>query len=178
MNILHLRSLPYLPRRCLSEHRDRWWRIGNVPTEKQLEPLAQWLVARPEFASATRPLYVTDSLARDYSPGAAFADVASGVLAIPLSRAGGNMMLWFRPEAIQTVNWGGNPHEKPTVLGPHGPRLTPRRSFELFAESVRGRSLPWAPVEVDAAARLRMLVMELVVERAERADPVFPAEGA
>lgn len=149
-------------------HSDRWWRVGTTPTEAELEALGEWLVARPEFASATRPLYVTDALGRDYPAGAAFADVASGLLAFPLSRTGRNFMLWFRPETIHTIHWGGNPHEKPSVPGPHGPRLTPRASFELFAESVRGRSLPWMAVEVDAAARLRLLVMELVVSRAER----------
>ena len=149
-------------------HRDRWWCLGNTPTELQVEALGEWLVARPEFESAARPLYVTDSLSRDYPPGKAFARVASGVLAFPLSRVGRNILIWFRPETLQTVNWGGNPNEKPIVPGPNGPRLTPRRSFELFAESVRERSLPWTSVEVDAAARLRMLVMELVVSRAER----------
>ena len=134
----------------------------------QLEGLADWLVARLEQQPAARPLYATDSLARDYAPGAAFADVASGVLAFPLSRSGRNLMLWFRPETIQTVAWAGNPQDKPTVPGPHGPRLTPRRSFELFRDSVHQRSLPWTPVEVEAAARLRMLVVELVVGRAER----------
>jgi two-component system, chemotaxis family, sensor kinase Cph1 len=53
-------------------------------------------------------------------------------------------------------------------VGPHGPRLTPRRSFELFAESVRQRALPWRPVEIEAAGRLRLLLLELVVDRAER----------
>ncbi len=149
-------------------HLDRWWRVGTTPSEAELEALGEWLVARPEFASPGRPLYVTDSLARDYPPAAAFADVASGVLAFPLSRANRNLMLWFRPETLQTVNWGGNPHDKPSAPGPNGSRLTPRRSFELFAESVHARSLPWMTVEVDAAARLRMLVMELVVSRAER----------
>ena len=149
-------------------HSDRWWRVGTTPTEPELEALGEWLVDRPEFASATRPLYVTDSLGRDYPAGAAFADVASGLLAFPLSRTGRNLMLWFRPETIHTIHWSGNPHEKPSVTGPHGPRLTPRASFELFAESVRGRSLPWMAVEVDAAARLRLLIMELVVSQAER----------
>ncbi len=149
-------------------HRDRWWRVGNTPTEIELEALGEWLVERPEFVAATRPLYVTDSLSRDYPAAAAFADVASGILAFPLSRAGRNLLIWFRPETIQTVNWGGNPHEKPTILGPNGPRLTPRSSFELFAESVRGRSAPWTPIEVDEAAHLRMMIMELVVSRAER----------
>ena len=149
-------------------HHNRWWRVGNTPTETQLEALGEWLNDRPEFATPTRPLYSTDALSRDYPPASAFTDVASGVLATPLSRTNRNLMLWFRPETTQTVNWGGNPHDKPTVPGPHGPRLTPRRSFELFQESVRGRSAPWLTVELDAASRLRMLVMELVVSRAER----------
>lgn len=149
-------------------HRDRWWTVGSTPAEAELDALADWLNQRPELDSPTRPLYVTDALSGDYPPGEAFAGVASGLLAFPLSRSRRNLMLWFRPETLRTVHWGGNPHDKPTVTGPHGPRLTPRASFELFAESVRGRSLPWLAVEVDAAARLRLLVMELVVSRAER----------
>lgn len=148
-------------------HRDHWWRVGAAPTEAQLDALGNWLAARPEFLAGTPQLYATDCLAREYPPGAAFADVASGLLAVTLSRNGKNLMLWFRPETIRTVNWAGNPHDKPTVTGPHGPRLTPRTSFALFQESVRERSLPWHAVELEAATRLRLLVMELVVSRAE-----------
>ncbi|SEO04406.1 multi-sensor signal transduction histidine kinase [Duganella sp. CF517] len=148
-------------------HSDRWWLIGTTPTEAELDALATWLFARPEFGLTGLPLYVTEALGRDYAAGAAFADVASGLLAFPLSRTGRNLMLWFRPETIHTIHWGGNPHEKPTVLGPHGSRLTPRVSFDLFAESVQGRSLPWLAVEIEAAARLRVLLMELVVNRAD-----------
>src|SRR4029077_11591312 len=102
-------------------HRDRWWRVGNTPPESQLEDLAVWLNERPEFESPFRPLYATDSLVRDYPPGAEFADVASGGLAFPLPRARGNRMLGFRPETVQTVDWAGNPHDKPSTPGPHGP---------------------------------------------------------
>jgi light-regulated signal transduction histidine kinase (bacteriophytochrome) len=41
-------------------------------------------------------------------------------------------------------------------------------SFETFIESVRGRSLPWSAIEVDAALRLRLLVLELIITRNER----------
>ena len=149
-------------------HRERWWRVGNTPDEAQLEALGQWLVHRLESNPLASPLYSTQSLAADYPPGAAFADVASGLLAAPLSRSGQNMMMWFRPELKQTVNWGGNPLDKPKVAGPHGLRLTPRRSFELFSESVHQQALPWMQVEIDAADRLRTLIMELVIVRAER----------
>ena len=149
-------------------HRERWWRVGNTPDEAQLEALGQWLVHRLESNPLASPLYATQSLAADYPPGATFADVASGLLAAPLSRSGQNMMMWFRPELKQTVNWGGNPLDKPKVAGPHGLRLTPRRSFELFSESVHQQALPWLQVEIDAADRLRTLIMELVIVRAER----------
>jgi light-regulated signal transduction histidine kinase (bacteriophytochrome) len=147
-------------------HRDRWWLLGKTPTAAQLDDFTAWLERRSEFGSG-RWMYVTDSLVRDYPDGAAFADVASGVLALPLTSNLRNALMWFRPETLQTVNWGGNPHEKPKVPGPHGPRLTPRRSFELFSESVHQRSLPWRSVEIDAARSLRTLLMDLVIIRAE-----------
>ena len=149
-------------------HRDRWWRVGQTPDEAQLEALGQWLVERLDAGSLVSPLYATQSLSRDYPPAAAFADVASGLLAAPLSRSGQNLMMWFRPEVKKTISWGGNPHDKPVAVGPHGSRLTPRRSFELFSESVHQQSQPWLQVEIDAAARLRALIMELVIVRAER----------
>jgi light-regulated signal transduction histidine kinase (bacteriophytochrome) len=147
-------------------HLNRWCRVGATPSEAELDALDDWLEGRPEFNSLINPLYATDSLVRDYPPAAAFAGVASGLLAVPLSRARRNKILWFRPEFIQTVNWAGNPHDKPTVTGPHGPRLTPRRSFELFQESVHQRSLPWLTVERESAAGFRLQMMDLVVSRA------------
>ena len=147
-------------------YRDRWWCIGNTPTEAELQGLGDWLLSDAHAFDA-RSLYATDSLVLDYPPAAAFAEVASGLLALPLSRKGRQLLLWFRPEIIRTVHWGGNPHDKTTVRGPNGPRLTPRHSFELFAESVHQRALPWKEVELEAASRLRLSILELVIGRAE-----------
>ena len=149
-------------------HLERWWCAGVTPSVAQLDALAEWLNQREEFASPTRPVFATDALARLYPAASAFADVASGVLAVRVSRLRRDLILWFRPETIQSVNWAGDPDAKPMVPGPHGARLTPRGSFDLFVESVRERALPWLAVEVDAALRLRLLVMELVISRAER----------
>ncbi|MFZ4700599.1 MAG: GAF domain-containing protein, partial [Candidatus Methylumidiphilus sp.] len=149
-------------------HRDRWWRIGRTPTDAQLDSLTNWLANRTELGSPDTPVYYTQKLGEDFQEFAGSADIASGLLAVSLTPTHQNLVLWFRSETIMTVNWGGNPHDKPTVLGPHGPRLTPRTSFELFAESVRGQSIPWAAAEIEAASRLRVRIMELVVGRAEQ----------
>ncbi len=148
-------------------HRNRWWLVGTTPTESQLDALSEWVAQRFSSNSSPNTVYATDSLSVDYRPALEFCASASGLLAIPLSRRGKQLILWFRPETMQTVKWGGNPHEMPVVLGPHGPRLTPRKSFDVFVESVSGRSIPWKEAEIDAASRLRGLIMEVVVERAE-----------
>jgi two-component system, chemotaxis family, sensor kinase Cph1 len=147
---------------------DRWWRVGSTPADRELDALVQWLALRPELFATTQAVFATDALASVYPGGPALSGEASGLLAIALSRGRQSLVLWFRRETIRTVNWGGNPDDKPTKGGPNGPRLTPRRSFELFAQSVRGRSRPWKAVEIEMAARLRMLVMELIVSRAQQ----------
>ncbi len=149
-------------------HQDRWWRVGETPPESDLERIADWLGERPEFASSAQPVFVTDALGT-LLPGSPELDaVACGLLALTLSHRGQNLILWFRPESLRTVDWGGNPQDKPMVLGPNGPRVTPRRSFELFSDSVRGRSMPWQQWEIELALRFRLVVMELVISRAEQ----------
>ena len=149
-------------------HQERWWRIGQTPQDDELDLIADWLRERPEFSSSTEPLFVTDALGTHMPCSPELSAVAAGLLALPLSHRGKNLILWFRPETLRTVEWGGNPHDKPMVPGPNGPRLTPRRSFELFTDSVRGRSLPWQQWEIELALRFRLVVMELVVNRAEQ----------
>ncbi len=69
---------------------------------------------------------------------------------------------------VRTVKWGGNP-VKPAVPDPAGgpDRLHPRKSFEIWKETVQGRSLPWSIPEVEAAKDLRASVLGIVLRRAE-----------
>jgi chemotaxis family two-component system sensor kinase Cph1 len=121
-------------------HMGRWWCVGSTPTDAQLDALAGWLNQRAELDLRARPVYATDSLSRDCPAGAGIAGVASGVLAVRVSRLRQDLILWFRPEAMQTVNWAGDPNDKIMGAGIHGARLTPRGSFELFVESVKARA--------------------------------------
>lgn len=149
-------------------HLGRWWCVGRTPTDAQLDALAEWLNQRAELDVGGRPVYATDSLLRDYPAGTDITDVASGVLAVRVSRLRQDLILWFRPETAQTINWAGDPNDKIVGAGVNGARLTPRGSFELFVESVQARALPWSVMEIESALRLRLLVMELVVARTER----------
>jgi len=149
--------------------RGQWHTAGSAPDVLQLKPLAAWLREQITALTGVSTVYATDALTQVYPPAADFADTASGVLAMAVSRhADSALIVWFRGEQLQTYNWGGNPYEKPMSVGPQGPRLTPRRSFEQWQEQVRGRSRPWVSVELAAAQRLHRMVTDLVVFHADR----------
>lgn len=90
-----------------------------------------------------------------------------GVLALAISREPKDYVLWFLPEQVQQVRWAGDP-AKPMVSGPLGDRLAPRKSFESWTQTVKGSSRPWSPVEIEAAALLRISLLELVLRRVDQ----------
>jgi chemotaxis family two-component system sensor kinase Cph1 len=54
-------------------------------------------------------LFVSNSLATLEPRFGPLAGTACGIIALELSRTKGNYVVWFRPEVVVTVNWGGNP---------------------------------------------------------------------
>jgi light-regulated signal transduction histidine kinase (bacteriophytochrome) len=102
-----------------------------------------------------------------YPVAESFKDVASGILALCISQIPKNYILWFRPEVIQTVNWGGNP-DKPVEVAQDGSlRLSPRKSFELWQQTVQLKSLPWKKCEIDIALELKSAIIGIVLRKAD-----------
>jgi chemotaxis family two-component system sensor kinase Cph1 len=139
----------------------QWTTIGRTPPEEELNYLVQWL-----GKTADDEIFVTNALPLEYSEAQRFKEVASGLMAIPISKH--SYVLWFRPEVIQTVNWGGNPNQAYTLKGDaENQWLCPRQSFELWKETVSLQSLPWLSVEVKAALELRKAIVNIVLRQAE-----------
>jgi light-regulated signal transduction histidine kinase (bacteriophytochrome) len=65
------------------------------------------------------------------------------------------------------VNWGGNPNKPVEVAIDGSLRMSPRKSFDLWQETVQGCALPWKPCEVAAVAELRSLIVGIVLRQAE-----------
>jgi light-regulated signal transduction histidine kinase (bacteriophytochrome) len=120
-------------------------------TPQQIQALA--LCAWVRRHDSDRP-YSTSALSRAYPPALEFTDSASGLLAI---MAGGEEpleILWLRPEYPETIAWAGKPY-KDGVDGHVPSPLTPRNSFEVWHEAVKGKAQPWTDAEISAAERLR-----------------------
>ena len=141
---------------------DSWTRIGQTPDIDDLQDLLEWIEIKTDGN-----LYYTDALPQAFPSATKLKQVASGVIALAISKVKRNYILWFRPEVIQTVNWGGNPNKAVEVLQDGSLRLSPRKSFALWQETVQGRSLPWKTCEIEAVMELRGAIVSVVLRRAD-----------
>jgi two-component system, chemotaxis family, sensor kinase Cph1 len=126
---------------------------STCPPEKDVQKLADWLVAR-----SVETVFSTNRLIASYRAAEKFQQVAAGVLAMLLSVEERWLLIWFRAEEVEIVKWAGNPH-KAVELKP-GETLSPRSSFEAWQETVHGHSRRWTLAEIEAAGRFRQELLE------------------
>ncbi|RFC61808.1 GAF domain-containing protein [Fulvimarina endophytica] len=137
---------------------------GDVFTEGTCpDPMMIQAIARFAMQSIPQRPVSTDRLSTDLPEAASIREIASGLLAVVMSSEVPTVLLWFRAEKLQVVEWAGNPHKN--VDADPNAVLTPRSSFENWTETVRGRSRPWSLAEVESAGRI---IQRLLEERANR----------
>ena len=136
--------------------------VGVCPPDAAIEELARWLAT----TTAGRVAH-TSSLAELYPPAAAWATETSGLLGFVLAADEPFVVMWFRAEAVEVVRWAGDPHAA-VKTGPAG-SLTPRASFEGWAQTVRGTARRWSLPEIETAGRFRDALFELRAMRQMRA---------
>ena len=137
---------------------------GRTPTKDQIKPLARFL-----NTTAVSQIFSTDRLSRVHPPADDYTAVASGILALPVSRKPRDYIILFRDEFVRSVDWGGNP-DKPVEVGPNGVRLTPRKSFDAWTQEVHGQSKPWTGPELRAAESLRITLLEVVLRMTDSSN--------
>jgi light-regulated signal transduction histidine kinase (bacteriophytochrome)/CheY-like chemotaxis protein len=130
----------------------RLW--GETPSPEAFTGILERLRAEPP-----QELHAIERLAAWHPEGRGFG-AAAGMMALSLSRTPRDYLAFFRREYAHTVTWGGEPVKQ---LGPHGDRLTPRKSFEAWQEVVRGRSAPWTALDRRIGAGLRLTLAEIVL---------------
>ena len=130
---------------------------GEVPSTPELRALVRWIDEQQ-----TDTPFASSSVGRDHPTLSALTPVASGVLAVKLSTARPDYLLWLRKEQLQSVTWAGDP-TKPMVN--NDPlQLSPRRSFAAWSEIVRGTALPWSGGEIALAAAFGNALIDIIVQ--------------
>ena len=123
---------------------------GDLP-EAAAVGIAKWLAARDD---ASAPVVAMHSLVELPADVAASCGMWCGLLALRFDDLAHGWLVMLRKEQVETIQWGGKP-DKHYVNGPLGPRLTPRGSFAVWKEVVRGTTVPWTTGNIELAHQVR-----------------------
>ncbi|MFB1296466.1 SpoIIE family protein phosphatase [Mycobacterium sp. pW049] len=135
---------------------------GTVPSPDEVTAVVSW--ARSTGEGIAR----TDSLTRTLPDVGIDAETAAGALVLNLPD--GQYAAWFRREVLRSVDWGGDPHNKAiAVTEGDQVRLSPRKSFDRWQETVRERCESWTLTETESADALRRHLVESLYLRARGA---------
>lgn len=139
--------------------------FGDTPDDEAVDGIVAWL----EQQGHGDEVFQTDSLGSVCPVAAGLERNASGLLAMPISRVHKHYLLWFRPEAVHTIEWAGNPRGKKQAPEPNAPtQLSPRTSFDAWREEIHGVSLPWHVAEIELTNEFRSALLGIALERAEQ----------
>lgn len=130
---------------------------GEVPSTPELRALLQWVHAQDHDG-----LFSCSAVARSNPALESLTPTASGVLAVRLSSASPDYLMWFRKEQLLTVTWAGDP-TKP-IVGNDPRELSPRRSFAAWSEIVRGTALPWTGGEIALARAFGGSLVDIILQ--------------
>jgi light-regulated signal transduction histidine kinase (bacteriophytochrome) len=133
--------------------------LGKTPTADGVAQIVRWL-----NENMTDGVLSTDRLPKHFPAAARFADCASGIMALSVSRSPRDYVIWFRPELVHTITWAGNPDK--SVAAESG-RLSPRKSFAAWRQSVHQVSAPWSSLDVRTAQSLRLSLLEIVLQHTD-----------
>jgi light-regulated signal transduction histidine kinase (bacteriophytochrome)/CheY-like chemotaxis protein len=129
---------------------------GAAPAAIEIESIAKCL-----GALSPSEVFVSDNLGSLRPQFPPVSEIAAGVLCIPISPAAGDHIMLFRREKLQDIRWAGTP-DKAVAIG-DDQRISPRKSFAVFCESVRGHSRAFTEPEQRVAGEIRAGLMEVVL---------------
>ncbi|KAK7935497.1 Cyanobacterial phytochrome B [Apiospora marii] len=124
--------------------------LGKIGQTQEALALLEYLRVR-RYTSVVTTQDVTEDLPDlRYPPGFS---VIAGMLYVPLSVGGHDFIVFFRRGQIREVKWAGNPYEKVIKEGTSA-YLEPRKSFQVWHETVVGKCREWTEEQVETAAVL------------------------
>jgi light-regulated signal transduction histidine kinase (bacteriophytochrome) len=122
---------------------------GDLPESADIDRLLSWLDTQ-----RLSEVFSCDCLEQQFVPASAYRSIVSGLLFTSVSSEMSNCLIWLRKEKPQTVHWAGSAGKGLVRDAVGNMHLTPRKSFEIWTETWRGRSTPWTSVEISIALML------------------------
>jgi len=128
--------------------------VGETPGHMEIKRISRWL-----FENTNELVFHTNQFPLLYPEAEKYSALASGLFACILSREFSEVVLFFKPERKQKIDWAGNPEKSVTLATDGSMQLIPRRSFAKWTEIVKYSSENWDRAEIAALINFRDQLM-------------------
>lgn len=131
---------------------------GMVPDRSTIENIADWALENTEGS-----MYVNRSFLKDHGNHLKLDGNAAGIIIYFIERSKREMLMWFRKEFDEHINWAGNPEKNVGVFIQNGEErqmVSPRTSFHIFTENIKGNSKRWNSRDIIAVKAVRDVILE------------------
>ncbi|CAA7389958.1 ATP-binding protein [Chryseobacterium fistulae] len=133
-------------------------RDGVTPSWDILEKIILWA-----HENTYESIFVSHSFLKDYGEELGLDETAAGIAIYFAERSKNEMLIWFRKEFDEHISWAGKPEKKIGVLSQNGEDkqvISPRTSFHIFTENIKGNSKRWNARNINAIQAVRDLILE------------------
>jgi hypothetical protein len=134
---------------------------GNVPNHSDIEKIIVW--SKENNQNFEENIFITNTLCQDINVELDNPEISCGIITSVLGNNTSDMLIWLRKEQGQKIKWAGKP-EKETVSeikdGVEIIKFSPRKSFEVWKEYVKGTSLPWKIKEIESARWITSVILK------------------
>ncbi|SMO58399.1 Bacteriophytochrome (light-regulated signal transduction histidine kinase) [Chryseobacterium rhizoplanae] len=131
---------------------------GKTPNPESIRRIVQWAQE-----NTNERIYVSRNFLKEYGDKLDLSEDAAGIVIYFIERDKNEMLIWFRKEFDEHINWAGNPEKKIEVFSQNGEEkqmISPRTSFRIFTENIKGNSKRWNSRNVSAVQAVRDLILE------------------
>lgn len=115
------------------------------------------------LANTKDRIYVSRNFLKDHGKELNLSDDAAGIIIYFIERDKNEMLIWFRKEFDEHINWAGSPEKTVSVFSQNGEEkqmVSPRTSFRIFTENIKGHSRRWNSRNISAVQAVRDLILE------------------
>ncbi len=133
---------------------------GNTPAHSDIEKIIEW--SKENNQDFDENIYITNTFCNIITD-LENPEKCCGIIISVLGNNTSDMLIWLRKEQGQKIKWAGKP-EKETVSeikdGKEIIKFSPRKSFEVWKEYVKGTSLPWKIKEIESAKWITSVILK------------------
>ena len=133
---------------------------GNTPDNTDIEKIINW--SKENFHNFQENIYISNTFCSTLT-NLENSETSCGIIISELCNNTSDMLIWLRKEQGYKIKWAGKPEKQITSEIKDGVEIikfSPRKSFEVWKEYVKGTSLPWKIKEIESAKWITSVILK------------------